>query len=258
MLNMARADFYRLFRSKGFYITEVVLICLVILSVVTNSLGSIVGNSETLATFQAASNKTQWSAVKSVAAMSSMASILIYIILPIFIMTIGFEFSRKTYKNPLSSGMTRINYFISKYLIFVIMCIPQFLFFYLTVFVTSWIKNGAGKITGHFLWKMLGTLGIQLMEISALFAIAVLIIYAFFSTIAAVIVTIVVPLIPSILSLIFKKVDWIKFVNFQTNIDTAYPTRYTNTEMDKLIFFALGTILVCLVLSFLSFRKRDL
>lgn len=258
MLNMARADMYRLFHSKGFYITQILMIIVATISILTSTLGTIGGDSDGFDNFQTASQKVMWTGVQSVKAMSSETSFLIYFILPLFIMTIGFEFSRKVYKNPLSSGMTRLNYFISKYVVFLLISACQFIFYYLFIFLAGGVKNGFGKITGHFLVKLLQTSSIQLLEMSAIFAISTLVMYLFFSTITAVVTTIILPMIITILAVIVTKQHWLGYFNFQSNIDSAYFTHYTSGQMSQLLVTGFGTIIVCLVLAFLSFRKRDL
>lgn len=258
MLNMARADMYRLFHSKGFYITQILMIIVATISILTSTLGEVGADSDGFNQFQSASQKVDWTGVQSVKAMTSETSFLIYFILPLFIMTIGFEFSRKIYKNPLSSGMTRLNYFVSKYVVFLLISACQLIFYYVFIFLVGGLKNGFGKITGHFLIKFFQTASVQLLELSAIFAIATLVMYLFFSTIAAVVTTIILPLIVSILVLIFTSHDWLRYFSFQGNIDSAYFTHYTSGEMSQLLLAGFSTIIVCLVLAFLSFRKRDL
>ncbi|GAX07889.1 ABC-2 family transporter protein [Secundilactobacillus silagincola] len=258
MLNMARADTYRLFRSKGFYITQILMIIVATISILTSTIGIIGGGSDALSNFQAANQRVVWTGVQCVKAMSSETSALIYFILPLFIMTIGFEFSRQIYKNPLSSGMTRLNYFISKYVIFLLISACQVIFYYLFIFLAGGFKNGFGKITGHFLVKLLQTSSIQLLELSAIFAISTLVMYLFFSTITAVVTTILFPLIITVLVQIFTKQHWLKYFSFQNNVDSAYFTHCTSGQMSQLLLAGFGTIIVCLVLAFLSFRKRDL
>lgn len=258
MLNMARADFYRLFRSKGLYITEVVLIFIVLISIFNKTVGLILGNSGSLSTFQAANNGHYWNAVHATNAMTSMTSLLIYIILPLFIMTIGFEFSRKIYKNPLSSGMTRLNYFISKYCVFIVITILQFTFYYAAIFLIAGFKNGFGHIDGHFFTKLFETVGIQILEVSAIFSIAVLALYLTFSTIASVITTIIFPVCISVLGAVFEKQHWLQNLNFQNRIDSAYYTNYSTAHLHTMLTYSFGFIFVCLLLAYLTFRKRDL
>lgn len=257
MLNMMRADAYRLFHSKGFYITQIFMILVATINILTASLFMIGGN-DGLSTFQDANQKLTWTGVQCVKAMTSEASMLIYFLLPLFIMTIGFEFSRQIYKNPVSSGMSRLNYFVSKYLVFVIVAFSQFVFYYFFVFIAGGIKNGFGHASGTFVSKFAGTIGIQFVEINAIFAITVLVMYLFFSTITAVVTTIILPMILTVVIDILYKHEWLHKFSFQNNIDNAYFATYSNSALFQLILAGLGTIAVCTILAYLTFRKRDL
>lgn len=255
---MIRADLYRLLHSKGFYITEAVLIFAISLSIMTKTAGTMGANTQDLEKFQIASQAKVWNSITSVSAMSSMASILIYLILPLFIMTIGFDFSRKIYKNPLSSGMTRINYFISKYFVFLVLIFLQFVFYYGTIFIVSGLKNGWGNPSSYFLHKIIFTIGLQVISLLAIFAISIFIMYLSFSTVASIIFTIVFPLIISIISAVFKHTTWLKYFDFQLNMNSAYFMHYSSTSSAYFFLYALATILVCLVSAYLVFQRKDL
>ncbi|ANK62359.1 hypothetical protein AYR56_11065 [Loigolactobacillus backii] len=224
MFNMIRGDFYRLKHSKGFYITEFILIALVLSSVLTGTLGTIGARSDSIEEFQQAGGA--WNAVKATKLMTSMCSFLIYLILPLFIMTTGFEFSRRSYKNPLSSGMTRLNYYLSKYSVFIVIVLLQVILYYGTVYVVTGIKNGFGIFTLNFGIKMAQAILLQLLLLLAIFSVSILVLFITFSTISAVVTTIIFPLLVNILHMIFIKVAWLKYFDFQGTIDSAYFTHF--------------------------------
>ena len=257
MFNMLRADTYRLLHSRGFYITQFVMIGLVVVSVATDSLSMMIGSAG-LSSFQNQASHVTWTAVNSVKLMSSMASLLLYILLPLFIMSIGFDFSRKIYKNPLSSGMTRLNYFISKYFVFVLITVGQLLFYYGVIFLSTGIKSGFGKLTVLLVKKWVQVFSLQLLELNAIFAISVLVIYLSFSTIAAVITTVVTPVLIPVLLQLFTKAHWLRNFDFQSRVDSAYFTQYRGTDLSGLMIASFGMILGCLLVAYISFRKREL
>lgn len=232
MFNMIRGDFYRLKHSKGFYITEFILIILIILVTANGALGSIGARSDALESFQNfQKNGDVWTAVNATKLMTSMASALIYLILPLFIMTSGFEFSRHSYKNLLSSGMTRLNYFFSKYAVFVVLMLLQFILYYGSVYVFTGFKNGFGVFTVHYAVRLGQTILFQLLLMIAAFSVAILALYVTFSTIAAVVTAIIFPLFISIIRMIFNKVDWLKYFDFQGTIDSAYFTHLSSHNL---------------------------
>lgn len=258
MFNMIRGDAYQLRHSRGFYITEFLLIALVLSSVLTGALGTIGVSTESLQTFQVQGTSTSWNAVKAIKLMTSMASFLIYLILPLFIMTTGFDFSHYSYKNLLSSGMTRLNYFVSKYAVFIAIVLLQFIIFYNTVYLSAGFKNTFSILTISFVTRLLQTVALQLLLMIAIFSVSILVLFTTFSTIAAVITAIIVPILTQIIHSIFIKTEWIKYFDFQTMIDSAYFVPLSVHEVRLYVLAAVGTILICGILSMYFFNKKNL
>ncbi|BAP86304.1 hypothetical protein LOOC260_117980 [Paucilactobacillus hokkaidonensis JCM 18461] len=256
MFNMIRGDAYQLRHSKGFYITEISLIILVLSSVLTGTLGSIGVRTEGLQKLQGPA--TTLNAIGETQLMTCMGSFLIYLILPLFIMTTGSEFSHHSYKNLLSSGMTRINYFFSKYAVFIVIVLLQFIIFYATVYLSAGFKNGFGVPTDSFEIKIFQTIIFQLLLMTAIFSVSILILFTTFSTITAVIATIVFPIIVQIIHSIFIKAEWIKYFDFQSMIDGAYFSPLSAHEMVLYLFTTLGTIILCGLLSIYIFSQKNL
>lgn len=256
MFNMIRGDFYRLRHSKGFYITEFILIVLILVSISTGTLGSVGISSEGVNEFQ--QKDVIWTAVLAMKLMTSMNSFLIYLILPLFIMTTGFEFSRQSYKNLLSSGMTRVNYFISKYAVFLLIVVLQFVLYYGITFNGASLKNGIGDWTARFGIKIAQTISFQLLLMVAIFAISIFVLFLTFSTIAAIVTTIIFPLIIEIIHAIFSKTDWLKYFDFQISIDSAYFTHLSTNTLAIYILTACGTIIILGLLSIFIFKRKNL
>ncbi|MCT4398104.1 ABC transporter permease [Pediococcus ethanolidurans] len=256
MLNMIRGDAYRLRHSKGFYITEFFLIALVLIAALTETLGTIGVQTEALETFR--DDNTIWNAVKAVKLMTIMVSFLIYLILPLFIMTTGFEFSRQSYKNLLSSGMTRSNYFFSKYAVFIVIVFLQFVLYYAAVYLGVGLKNGFGTLTIKFGVKISQTILLQFLFMIAIFSISILVIFITFSTITAIVTTIVFPILIQIIRSIFTKIDWIKYFDFQSSIDGAYFTSMSAHELTMYLTVACSTIIILGLLSIFIFKRKNL
>lgn len=120
MINAIRADFYRLLHTKGFFITQIALILIIIVSVFTQALGSAGVMTEQLKHLQSGALDLKWDSYQTVIAMSTMAAYLIYFSLPLFVMILGYDLTKKTYKNQLAIGISRWYFFMSKYLIFLL------------------------------------------------------------------------------------------------------------------------------------------
>ncbi|NEX85131.1 hypothetical protein G4V64_03565 [Enterococcus durans] len=77
MINAIRADFYRLLHTKGFFITQIALILIIIVSVFTQALGSSGVMTEQLKHLQSGALDLKWDSYQTVIAMSTMAAYLI-------------------------------------------------------------------------------------------------------------------------------------------------------------------------------------
>ncbi len=257
MINTIRADFYRLFRSKGFFITQLALITTVIFSVASEAVGSINFQSNDPQLVNDSLNNLPWSATNALVTMSTMASFLFYFCLPLFVMTIGFDLTRKTYKTVLTAGVSRWHFFSSKYITFVVMSLMQFIFYYGLTFLTAWIKNGLGVVTEDFWWHFVQTFGIQFLCLTAIFGLATLAVYLTFSNVTAVLTVVLAPLILTAIT-IFTNVEWFIHFNFQSLVDSAWTLEIANHFWLKTTFSALATILLTVSFAYVNFQKKEL
>lgn len=256
MLNSIKADFYRLFHSKGFYITQGLLLLLVVTSVTGEALGSIgVTGQQSL---QSDALEAVWTGRVTIEAMSSMASFLLYFCLPLFVITIGFDLTKKTYKNLLTAGVSRRGFFVSKYIVFVLMSLMQFVIYYGAAFVTACIKNGAGSINGEFIGNFFRVFGLQFVFFQAIFGLAVVAMNLVRSNVASVLAVIIFPIVVSMLAMLLKNADWLQYLNFQGNIDSAWVQGAPDGYWVKAVMASLASILVCLGLGYSAFQKQDL
>ncbi|RGW61932.1 hypothetical protein [Enterococcus durans] len=153
MINAIRADFYRLLHTKGFFITQIALILIIIVSVFTQALGSAGVMTEQLKHLQSGALDLKWDSYQTVIAMSTMAAYLIYFSLPLFVMILGYDLTKKTYKNQLAIGISRWYFFMSKYLIFLLISACQFIFYYGFTFLAAGIRYGFGTPPENFLGR---------------------------------------------------------------------------------------------------------
>lgn len=258
MINTIRADFYRLFHSKGFFITQFLLIAVVVLSVSMEALGSVGLNVGDISSPQDSFALQQWTSATTLTAMSSMASFLLYFCLPLFVMTIGFDLSRQTYKNVLTSGISRGHFFLSKQVTFLVMSLMQLIFYYGSAFLTAWAKNGLGTFEADYLTNFIRMFGIQFLCLNAIFSIGMLLLYLTFSNVAAVLAVVVSPLLIAAGTLALSKYDWLTYFNFQSLIDSAWIHAVPEYFWLKTALTAAGTVLICSVLSYEIFKKKEL
>lgn len=260
MFNMILGDFYRLKHSKGFYITELILVAFILTIVLTSTLGSVSArpSSASFSMFQQAGVNGHWSGIQAVKLMSSMCSFLIYLILPLFILTTGFEFSSGSYKNLLSSGMTRTNYFFSKYIVFIIVVLLQFILYYVLIYMVAGATNTFGNFTVNFSIKMGQVIIFQLLLTLAIFAVSILVMFITFSITAAIITTVVWQFIISVFRMVLIHATWLKFFDFQGTIDTIFFAQMSLHDTSLYILTTCSTIIVCGLLSLYTFKHKNL
>ena len=104
MLHTIHADFYRLFRSKGFWISEIILALNIIPGVLLGVTGHV--GVETGAK-QAVKSASSWTGVGSLINYSSSISMTVLFTLIVVSIILGVDLAQKLYKNNLTSGISR-------------------------------------------------------------------------------------------------------------------------------------------------------
>lgn len=138
MLNIIRADLYRIFRGKGFYITTILLLALIGILVLTGQL--YISNE---------SAQTQYSTSGMSIPFQMMAepAIMIYFILPFMIFICSADFSGGTVKNPLSNGIPRAKFYLSK---LILSCVSCFCLFFVYIVISTELATMAYGFGGTF------------------------------------------------------------------------------------------------------------
>ena len=147
MLHTIHADFYRLFRSKGFWISEILLALNIISGVLLGSTGHV--GVETGAK-QAVKSASSWTGVGSLINYSSSISITVLFTLIVVSIILGVDLAQKLYKNNLTSGISRSGFFFAKATVIVAITLGQLLLSYGLAFVLGTLCNGLGTVPDHF------------------------------------------------------------------------------------------------------------
>lgn len=258
MFNMINGDFYRLKHSRGFYLTESILVIFVLATVLTGTLTSVSARPSSSAFFNFQMATNGWGSSQAVKLMTSMCSVLVYLTLPLLVMTTGFEFSTGSYKNLLSSGMSRVNYFISKYTVFIAVVLLQYILYYGLIFFVAGFKYHFSPLTGTFVLKMGQTVLFQLLLTLGIFSVAILVMFLTFSITAAVITTLVWQFAVATLRMIFVHATWLKFFDFQGTLDTTYFIQLSPLDWGRYLLTAGGTIVLGGLLTLYIFKHKNL
>lgn len=256
MLNTIRADFYRLRHSKGFWIAQLLLIIFTLASIKFQAVGH-VGVIDEQAT--EAAQTMAWSGTAGLIQMISMISFIMYFILPIIVIILGHDFSKQTYKNSLTVGVSREKYYLSKLVTISFVILLQLSYYYIVSFVASSVLNGVGPdFNLDFVTTMIQTLGLQYLCTLAIITLAILFLYLFGSSVGMVIVAISFPIIIAIVSIVFSKLTFLHYLSFQGNADNAYDIIINNNHMLNYVASPLLFILVISTITIFIFKKREL
>lgn len=140
MLNIMKADLYRIFRSKGVYITTILFLAFVILQVAASSIGRIGVSTDIMPmpdifklTGRAAAFVTM-----------NIVDNYLYFILPFIIFIAAVDFSSGAVKNVLATGMSRVELYFSKLILSFVFAFMLLILNIVVSIITATIINGFG------------------------------------------------------------------------------------------------------------------
>ena len=135
MKDFIRADFYRLMHSKGFWITEFALFCVISLGTLFQSnirFGANISNHET-----ATPALGKLTGLQALNYFADNTDSLFFFTIIIISMVLGVDLSRKLYKNCLSYGISKLSYYLSKFFVCVSIALLHLLFIQAISFATA-------------------------------------------------------------------------------------------------------------------------
>jgi len=270
MLNIIKADMYRILRGKGFYITIILLIAVIALQTAVSSTAK-VGMYTTEET--AVDTDTIEELVfapeaftGSTAAFEMMnnTDTLLYFLLPIIIFIAAADFSTDTVKNVLSNGMPRIKYYLSKLILSCVFCLFISLINIIFPIITATILRGfGGEFNIDFILRLLRPFSAQLFMCVAVTCVGIFFVFVTKRTAAVNGAYIAFCLVPMLLIYILYmlnnnleflfKYDVISNIRMLVHIDTA-------ESIDIIRAFAVGAfyILASTIGGIVIFRKSEI
>ena len=238
MIHTIQADFYRLFRSKGFWITEFILFVLLLM-------GATIGATGHLMSVQPAQPETPthgWNGIEALINASNNGSNLFLCII-LVCLVLGVDLIGKLYKNSLTVGVSRTEFFLAKSFVLASIALLQLIASLVIAFVPSTLLNGLGTMPDGFITNLLLTIFLQFLCLLAWLSIVSFILYVTHSYLAAFIGYLVTSIILSTPMLVFPDIEILRYLI----LDFAYAMT-TNSQA------ILYTITVCVtVILFFSF-----
>ena len=186
MLNIIRADLYRILRGKGFYITAFLLILYIVLQVAANSTGGVMVTSSSMVAYTDADGTVHYSYEQPIFTgslapikMIENADVMLYFLLPFIIFIAAADFSTDAVKNVLSNGMSRIKYYLSKLILSCIFCFLVLITQVIVSMITGTILRGfGGDFNIEFIGQILRPFSAQLVMFIAVTCIGIFLVFA--------------------------------------------------------------------------------
>ena len=239
MIHTIQADFYRLFRSKGFWITEFILFVLMLL-------GATIGATGHLMSVQTAPPETPthgWNGIEALINASSNDSNLVFLCIILVCLVLGVDLIGKLYKNSLTVGVSRTEFFLAKSFVLASIALLQLIASLVIAFVPSTLLNGLGTIPDGFVTNLLLMIFLQFLCLLAWLSIISFILYLTHSYLAVFIGYLISSIILSMPMFIFPDIEILRYLNLNF--------AYAMTSNSQAILY---TITVCVtVILFLSF-----
>ncbi|MGC6767106.1 ABC transporter permease [Enterococcus sp. LJL128] len=254
MIRLIKADFYRLFRAKGFYITFLLIIVYAALIVISQTVGSVGVNTTDLVD----SKSIVWNLTLAVQYTAFSSPFLVYFLIGLFVILLGYEFSQHTYKNSLTSGVSRLCFMLSKYVIQLTCFIVASIFYFCGSAVIAFFKYGAEGIDmGGFFWDTFKlAIGVSLV-ISVIFSLASLILVLSGSTVIASVFIVIYPVAIQIFAMLID-FDGLKYFDFFGLVQQIGVGAISGKELVPYIIVSLLLILLSIFGSSLTIRQKEL
>lgn len=251
MIHTIQADFYRLFRSKGFWITEFILFALMLMGATIGATGHLMSVNTTPETEIPTHG---WDGVQALINASSQGSNLVFLCIVLACLVLGVDLIGKLYKNNLTVGVSRTEFFLAKAFVLACIALLQVIICLVIAFIPATILNGFGTMPDDFIGNLLITISLQFLCLLAWLSIVSFIIYVSHSYLAVFIGYLVSSILLSMPMLIFPSIKILPYLSLQFF--------YAMTANSESIFYTLIVSLAVIVIFNLSgltvFKKKSL
>ena len=251
MIHTIQADFYRLFRSKGFWITEFILFALMLMGATIGATGHLMSVNTTPETEFPTKG---WDGVQALINASSNGSNLVFLCIVLACLVLGVDLIGKLYKNNLTVGVSRTEFFLAKTFVLASIAFLQLIVSLVIAFIPATILNGFGIMPDGFIGNLLITISLQFLCLLAWLSIVSFILYVSHSYLAVFIGYLVSSILLSMPMLIFPSIKILPYLSLQFT--------YAMTANSESIFYTLIVSLAVIVIFNLSgltvFKKKSL
>ena len=252
MIHTIQADFYRLFRSKGFWITEIVLFALMLMGATIGATGHLMSVDTTPPESEIPTQG--WNGVQALINASSQGSNLVFLCIILACLVLGVDLIGKLYKNSLTVGVSRTEFFLAKSVVLASIALLQILISLVIAFVPATILNGVGTMPEGFIGNLLLTIGLQFLCLLAWLSIISFILYVTHSYLAVFIGYLISSILLSTPMLIFPDIEILRYLS----LNVAYAMTAYSQAVPYTIIVTVTVILFFTVSGLAVFKKKSL
>ena len=251
MIHTIQADFYRLFRSKGFWITEFILFVLLLMGATIGATGHLMSVNTTPETEFPTKG---WDGIQALINASSNGSNLVFLCIILACLVLGVDLIGKLYKNSLTVGVSRTEFFLAKSFVLASIALLQLIASLVIAFIPATILNGFGTMPDGFVTNLLLTIFLQFLCLLAWLSIVSFILYVSHSYLAVFIGYLVSSILLSMPMLIFPDIEILRYFI----LDFAYAMTSNSQSILYTITVCVSVILFFSLSSLTVFKKKSL
>lgn len=266
MLNLLRADFYKLLRRKSFYVCAILGIIVACLSTVLENMTvnySLQGMGMDFDSLPAV-YRLYFSGVSAFSRTIGIAAIFITIMVTMFVAS---EFSFGTIKNIITTGKSRISVYTSKLIMALVISTIYTLLCALAGFVTGSILWGIGEITRTEYLEIFRMIGLIIAVEFSMQAVFTMISFIIRTTGAAMTVNLIIGTIVSeslpIINIVFKRMlsveefDVLKYWPY-TYLGVFNQLEISTDQITQGLIVCAVAFVVPTIIGMFTFQKRDI
>ena len=250
MIHTIQADFYRLFRSKGFWITEIVLFALMLMGATIGATGHLMA----IQTEEPDIPTQGWNGVQALINASSQGSNLVFLCIVLACLVLGVDLIGKLYKNNLTVGVSRSEFFLAKSFVLASIALMQILVSLVIAFIPASLLNGFGTMPEGFIGNLLLTIALQFLCLLAWLSIISFILYVTHSYLAVFIGYLISSILLSMPMLIFPDIEILRYLS----LNVAYAMTAYSQAVLYTIIVTVTVILFFTVSGLAVFKKKSL
>jgi len=251
MIHTIQADFYRLFRSKGFWITEFILFVLMLMGATIGATGHLMSVNTTPETEFPTKG---WDGIQALINASSNGSNLVFLCIILACLVLGVDLIGKLYKNSLTVGVSRTEFFLAKSFVLASIAFLQLIASLVIAFIPATILNGFGTMPDGFIGNLLITIFLQFLCLLAWLSIVSFILYVSHSYLAVFIGYLVSSILLSMPMLVFPDIEILRYFI----LDFAYAMTTNSQSILYTIIVCVSVILFFSLSGLTVFKKKSL